>query len=110
MSSEREKLIQQEIDRLEKFFTNADESKREVLRGAIVENARIKIELDEIHGAMKLTGPILVNKNNPSIQRETVASKIIARVRASYDNSFRLLCKELIGEAEETEEDLEQYA
>ena len=101
---DRKKLVKLEYDRLVKLFDGADEQKQKLLEGHIWENAELRVQISAI-AQLPL---IRVHPNNPAIQKETPAGKMLIRLRASYINSTKLLCKEL-GVPEMDNDDLEDF-
>lgn len=106
---EYQEQVQREHDRLMEIFQGAQESKLSLLDGHIWENARIRVELDRLSGIAASCGLVKVSKTNPLNQRETAVSKMLTKLRASYNNSSRLLSKELLGLEPEEEDDLEEF-
>lgn len=76
--------IQKEYERLKKLFDGIDENNQSLLDGSLMECARLKVELDDLHEIVKKTGLIKFNPANMSQQKELPVSKLITKVRANY--------------------------
>ncbi|MGL4742282.1 MAG: zinc-binding protein [Sarcina sp.] len=76
--------IQKEYERIKNQLNDVDEKQLSLVDGAILEAARLKVELDELHDLKKKTGLIKYNTNNPAQQKELPVSKMITKVRANY--------------------------
>ncbi|MDK0720513.1 zinc-binding protein [Clostridium perfringens] len=76
--------IQKEYERLKNLFDGIDENNLSLLDGSLMECARLKVELDDLHEIVKETGLIKFNPNNMSQQKELPVSKLITKVRANY--------------------------
>lgn len=76
--------IQKEYERLKNLFDGIDENNLSLLDGLLMECARFKVELDDLHEIVKETGLIKFNPNNMSQQKELPVSKLITKVRANY--------------------------
>lgn len=103
--------IEKEYKRLKSKLEGLDENLIELNDGTILEAARLKVEIDELHEIIKETGLIKVNPNNPSQQKELPVSKVIIKVRANYLNYIAKLSN-LLGKNlndEEEEDDLEDF-
>lgn len=101
--------IEEEYERIKALFDGVDEKIVQVAEGAILESARIKVELDGLHEIVKESNLIKVNKDNISLQKELPVSKLITKQRANYLNYIATLIR-LLGTNEEDEEDeLEDY-
>ncbi len=105
----REDAVQREYARLRDLFAGAEESKLALFDGHIWENARIRVELDDLSRIAAASGLVKVSAKNPLNQKETAVSKMLTKLRASYNNSSRLLSRELLGAEPEEEDDLEEF-
>ena len=76
--------IQKEYEILKNLFDGIDENNLSLLDGSLMECARLKVELDDLHEIVKETGLIKFNPNNMSQQKELPVSKLITKVRANY--------------------------
>ncbi|MDM0514754.1 zinc-binding protein [Clostridium perfringens] len=76
--------IQKEYERLKNLFDGIDENNLSLLDGSLMECARLKVELDDLHEIVKETGLIKFNPNNLTQQKELPVSKLITKVRANY--------------------------
>ena len=76
--------IQKEYERLKNLFDGIYENNLSLLDGSLMECARLKVELDDLHEIVKETGLIKFNPNNMSQQKELPVSKLITKVRANY--------------------------
>ena len=96
--------IEEENTRIKSLFDGVDEKVLSLIDGAILESARIKIELDDMHEIVKESNLIKVNKENPSLQKELPISKLLTKQRANYINYISKLAG-VLGRTEEEEED-----
>ena len=96
--------IEEEYKRIKYLFDGVDEKVLSLIDGAILESARIKIELDDMHEIVKESNLIKVNKENPSLQKELPISKLLTKQRANYINYISKLAG-VLGRTEEEEED-----
>lgn len=96
--------IEEEYKRIKSLFDGVDEKVLSLIDGAILESARIKIELDDMHEIVKESNLIKVNKENPSLQKELPISKLLTKQRANYINYISKLAG-VLGRTEEDEED-----
>ncbi|CEP43019.1 hypothetical protein [Paraclostridium sordellii] len=96
--------IEEEYKRIKSLFDGVDEKVLSLIDGAILESARIKIELDDMHEIVKESNLIKVNKENPSLQKELPISKLLTKQRANYINYISKLAG-VLGRTEEEEED-----
>ena len=79
--------IKKEEERLLALFDGISEKQLDLSRGAILEAARMKVELDELQEIISLSeGLIKINPKNFSQQKELPVSKLIVKVRANYLN------------------------
>lgn len=80
-----------------------------MIDGAILESARIKVELDDMHEIVIKSNLIKVNKENPLLQKELPISKLLTKQRANYINYISKLAGVLGKTEEEEEEELGDY-
>ena len=79
--------IKKEEERLLALFDGISEKQLDLSRGAILEAARMKVELDELQEIISSSeGLIKINPKNFSQQKELPVSKLIVKVRANYLN------------------------
>ena len=79
--------IKKEEERLLALFEGISEKQLDLSRGAILESARMKVELDELQEIISSSeGLIKINPKNFSQQKELPVSKLIVKVRANYLN------------------------
>ncbi|CEP42267.1 Uncharacterised protein [[Clostridium] sordellii] len=96
--------IEEEYQRIKSLFDGVDEKVLSLIDGAILESARIKVELDDMHEIVRESNLIKVNKENPSLQKELPISKLLTKQRANYINYISKLAG-VLGRTEEEEED-----
>lgn len=101
--------VQKEANRLLALFESADEKKIALLQGEIIENARLRCRLEELNAIADKTGLVKFNPQHPQIHKMTPVFSSLIKLEASYANSTRMLCRELSGNTEEDEEDMEDY-
>lgn len=78
--------VKKEYERIKDLFSKADETLLELVDGAIWEAARVRVELNELHEIIKVSGRIKIHPTNKSLQKELPVSKVIEKTRASYIN------------------------
>ena len=71
--------VKKEYERIKEIFSKADETLLSLNDGAIWETARIKVELDELHEIIKVSGRIKTNPKNPAMQRNYQYQKLLKR-------------------------------
>lgn len=74
----------QEYERIKALFEGVDEKQISLVDGAIMEAARLRIELERLNEIVKSTGLVAVNPANQSQQKELPVSKMITKVRVNY--------------------------
>ncbi|WP_338630420.1 zinc-binding protein [Clostridium baratii] len=105
----KDEKILKEYNRIKELFSGVDEKQLSLVDGAIVECARLKVELDDLHEIVKETGLIKYNPNNMSMQKELPISKMIVKVRANYLNYISKLSNLLGKNIEDEEDELSEY-
>ncbi|MDB8986951.1 hypothetical protein PN594_19045 [Parabacteroides merdae] len=101
--------IEEEYQRIKALFDGVDEKVLSLIDGAILESARIKIELDDMHEIVIKSNLIKVNKENPLLQKELPISKLLTKQRANYINYISKLAGVLGNTEEEEDEELGDY-
>lgn len=101
--------IKKEYERLKLLFNGVDEVQLELLDGALVEAARLKVELDDLRIIVKQTGLIQVSKKDANKQRELPVGKILTKTRANYLNYLSKLSNMLGKNVDEDEDDLSDF-
>jgi len=87
--------IDQEYTRIKALFAGADEKQLALLDGEIMEAARLRIELDDMHKVVSKSGLIKINPDNPQRQKELPICRLLPKVRANYTNIIFKLSKAL---------------
>lgn len=107
---EREKKIALEFERVLKLFEGLDEKQLELSKGPILEYARLKIELEELHEIQKKTGSIKLSQRSNGNQEELPVTKVLVKTRANYLNYYAKLSN-ILGKniLDEDDEELEGY-
>lgn len=101
--------LQQEYDRIKALFADVDEKQLQLVDGAILEAARLRVELDRLHEIVKVTGLIKVDPTNPQRQKVLPVSKELPKVRAGYTNIIFKLARILGASVSEEDLELEDY-
>lgn len=101
--------IREEYERIKELFSGVDENQLKLVDGAIIECARLKKELDDLHKIINETGLVKVNPKNPSMQKELPVSKLIVKARANYLNYISKLSNVLGKDIGEEDDDLNEY-
>lgn len=78
--------IAEEYKRIRGLFSGVDEKQLSLLDGAIVEAARLRVELDRLHKMVEKTGLLKISPDNPQLQKELPVSRVLPKVRANYTN------------------------
>lgn len=110
LEKERLEKIETEYKRLISLFEGLDEEQLILIDGAILEAARMKIELDELATIVNSSGGLVkVNPENVRQQKELPSSKLITKLRPNYlsyiDKLFKLLGKD----AEDEDDEMSDY-
>lgn len=87
--------IRQEYDRIKALFADVDEKQLQLVDGAILEAARLRVELDRLHYIVSKSGLIKFDPDNPTRQKVLPVSKELPKVRAGYTNIIFKLCRVL---------------
>lgn len=87
--------IKHEYERIKMLFTDVDDRQLQLVDGAIIEAARLRVELDRLHDIVKQSGLIKVDANNPTRQKTLPVSKELPKVRAAYTNVIFKLARVL---------------
>lgn len=101
--------VQLEYERIKSLFEGVDENQLKLVDGVILEAARSKVELDQLHEIIKKTGLMKVHPDHPMMQKELPVSKMIVKVRANYLSYISKLSQLLGTVIEEDDEDLAGY-
>lgn len=101
--------IEEEYQRIKGLFDGVDDKVLSLIDGAILESARIKVELDDMHEIVIKSNLIKVNKENPLLQKELPISKLLTKQRANYINYISKLAGVLGKTEEEEDEELGDY-
>lgn len=87
--------IKHEYERIKMLFADVDDRQLQIVDGAIIEAARLRVELDRLHDIVKQSGLIKVDANNPTRQKTLPVSKELPKVRAAYTNVIFKLARVL---------------
>ena len=101
--------VQQEYSRIKLLFEGVDEKQISLVDGAIMEAARLRVELERLNEIVKITGLVAVNPANQSQQKELPVSKMITKVRANYLSYISRLSALLGKNVGEDDDDLAEY-
>lgn len=102
--------VQQEYQRLRALFQDGtDEKLMAAVDGAIMEAARIRVQLDALNKLASQSGLVKYDTKNPSRQKVQPVARTITQVRASYINYIAKLAKMLGGNVEEDDDDFADY-
>lgn len=105
----KDDLFKKEYERLKGVFADCDEKKLALLDGSIVENVRLRCQIDELNKIIAVTGTVKIHPTNPLMQKELPVAKELTRLRASYTASCKLLCRELGGSDEKFDDDMSEF-
>lgn len=101
--------LQQEYDRIKALFASVDEKQLQLVDGAILEAARLRVELDRLHEIVAASGLIKVDPANPQRQKVLPISKELPKVRAGYTNIIFKLARVLGAGVDEEDLGLDDY-
>jgi hypothetical protein len=102
--------VEKEYERIKELFNKADEKLLELVDGAIWEAARVRVELNDLHEIIKVSGRIKIHPTNKALQKELPVSKMVEKARASYINYIAKLSSILgINANEDDDEELNDY-
>ena len=101
--------MQQEYERIKALFADVDEKQLQLVDGAIIEAARLRLELDRLHDIVKSSGLIKVDPNNPTRQKVLPVSKELPKIRAGYTNIIFKLARILGASVNEEDLGLDDY-
>ena len=101
--------LKQEYDRIKALFVDVDEKQLQLVDGAIIEAARLRLELDRLHEIVKVTGLIKIDPNNPTRQKVLPVSKELPKIRAGYTNIIFKLARILGAGINEEDLGLDDY-
>ena len=87
--------IRQEYERIKKLFVDVDEKQLQLVDGAILEAARLRVELDRLHEIVNRSGLIKIDESNPTRQKTLPVAKELPKVRAGYTNIIFKLARVL---------------
>ena len=101
--------IKQEYVRIKALFADVDEKQLALVDGAIIEAARLRVELDRLHEIVKVSGLIKIDPNNPTRQKSLPVSRELPKVRAGYTNIIFKLARVLGAGVNEEDLGLDDY-
>lgn len=102
--------INREYERIKALFANVDENQLLLVDGAILEAARLRVELNRLHEIVKLSGLIKFDPNNPTRQKALPVAKELPKVRAGYTNIIFKLARVLGAGVNDEDLGLDDYA
>lgn len=98
-----------EYNRIKALFVDVDEKQLALVDGAIIEAARLRVELDRLNDIVKLSGLIKVDPNNPARQKSLPVSRELPKVRAGYTNIIFKLARVLGANVNDDDLGLDDY-
>lgn len=101
--------IQKEYERIKALFEGVDDNQLKLIDGTLWEAARLRVELDDLHEIIKVSGLIKVHPQNAAVQKELPVSKLIVKARANYLNYIAKLSGLLGKNIEDEDDDLGDY-
>ena len=101
--------IKEEYERIRALFADVDEKQLQLVDGAILEAARLRVELDRLNEIVKVSGLIKVDPNNPTRQKSLPVSRELPKVRAGYANIIFKLARVLGASLNEEDLGLDDY-
>ena len=103
------KEIKREYKRIKELFADVDEKQLKLVDGAILEAARLRVELDRLNEIVEVSGLIKIDPNNPTRQKALPVSKELPKVRAGYTNIIFKLARVLGANVGEEDLGLDDY-
>lgn len=103
--------VEEEYKRLHDIYASiADEKLMQIVDGALIEAARIRVELESLQKLAKASGLVCYDPNNPANQKALPVVKTLVQVRASYINYISKLAR-VLGKPDDDEMDeaLDEY-
>lgn len=103
--------VQKEYEKLKILFIGIDEDELKLIDGCLIEAARLKVELDDLHEIIKECGLMKINPKNKLQQKELPISKLIVKARANYLNYIAKLAG-ILGKKvviDDDDEELDDY-
>lgn len=103
--------VENEYEKLKNIFASVDEEQLKLIDGCLVEAARLKVELDDLHEIVKECGLMKINPKNKLQQKELTSSKLLVKNRASYINYMAKLST-ILGKRvvlDDEDEELDDY-
>lgn len=100
---------QREYDRIKALFDGIDEKQLALIDGAIIETARLRVELNRLHEVVAASGLIKMHPENPAMQKELPVSRMIVKVRANYLNYIAKLSGVLGKTIGDEDDDLKEF-
>ncbi len=101
--------MQEEYKRIKALFADVDEKQLQLVDGAIIEAARLRVELDRLNEIVKVTGLIKVDPNNPTRQKALPVAKELPKIRAGYTNIIFKLARILGASVNDEDLGLDDY-
>ena len=101
--------VKKEYKRIKALFADVDEKQLKLVDGAIIEAARIRVELDRLHDIVRQSGLVKVDPDNPLRQKVLPVSRELPKVRASYTNVIFKLARVLGASISDEDLGLDDY-
>jgi hypothetical protein len=101
--------VSKEYERIKALFEGVDEKQMQLIEGAILECARLRVELNKLNSIIKDSGLIKIRPTNPALQQELPVSRMIVKVRANYLNYIAKLSNMLGRNVDDDDNDLEEF-
>lgn len=101
--------VKKEYKRIKALFADVDEKQLQLVDGAIIEAARLRVELDRLHDIVKQSGLVKVDPDNPLRQKVLPVSRELPKVRASYTNVIFKLARVLGAGISDEDLGLDEY-
>ena len=101
--------VKQEYLRIAELFKDVDEKQLALVEGAILEAARLRVQLNHLNEIVEKTGLLKIHPENPTIQKELPVSKLLPKIRANYTNIIFKLSKVLGLNFDEDDLGLDEY-
>ena len=96
---------EREYKRLKGLLSDMDEKQQAVLDGVCREAAEIRAQLSALNETAKKSGLVMVDKTNPTRQKELPVSRALTKLRASYNACINILSNALGKQVPEDEDD-----
>lgn len=105
----KQKVYEQELEKLKEIFQDVEESKRKLVEGLIEDAAFLKAENHELKQVIEKTGMIKVHPEYPDLQKPTEAGKQYLKNINSYSVVIKTLNGVLQKNTIESDDEFDEF-